>query len=651
MFERGSRFPAGRWLGLWLLAAAGSALAQREAASPPASAVNFSFDQVEVRAFVKLIGEMTGRRFVVDDAVKGQITVITPSVPLAEVYPLFVAILESVGCSVVEDEGLTRVVALPPRALPAAPVIGAAQPVPRTGVVTKVIRLQNARVADLRRALESFAGREKGLTIALVEATNHLIVTDTAENVRRLEQVIRELDQPGLGTVVEVLPLRFLDAAEVSQQLAAVFQRKERPAAALGAAAATAAARELALVPVAQANSLIVSGTPEELAEVRRVLAQVDIESPLGRGTLHAVFLKYISAEEAAKSLNALLDKTGVKDPQKPASRTLALEANPANNALLVYASPHEFDRVRSLIDELDQQPQQVLIEVVIFEKTLGDAFDWGVELAAVDAPASVGDTVIQAGSRPREQTEGILNALQSGLFPSGLSVALAHGNMLDAAGKVVSSYPAAINMDAIRKDRRFKVLSSVPLLAQNNQEATVSVVNNIPLLKSVTSAGTGSARDTIQNLERVDVGIKLTMTPHINPDGNVRLTLKPSIEAIIDPGSAEQPFTPTIARREVSTTVTVPDNQTVAISGLIREDHTRQVRKVPLLGSIPLLGWLFQDRSDATERTNLIILVSPHVVPGRAAAAALTREWSGKTGLGLSNLVEVTTGTVTNGP
>ena len=176
-------------------------------------------------------------------------------------------------------------------------------------------------------------------------------------------------------------------------------------------------------------------------------------------------------------------------------------------------------------------------------------------------------------------------------------------------------------------------------------------MVNNIPVLKSTIQGGSGTARDVIQNIDRLDVGIKLKMTPHVNPEGNVRLTLNPSIEAIIDPGPAGQPFTPTIARREVSTTVTVPNNQTIIITGLIREDRTTTVKKVPLLGSIPLIGWLFQTKSDGVERTNLIILVSPHIVTTQLAADALTRSWGDKAGVAASNITEMTSGAITNVP
>jgi general secretion pathway protein D len=155
--------------------------------------------------------------------------------------------------------------------------------------------------------------------------------------------------------------------------------------------------------------------------------------------------------------------------------------------------------------------------------------------------------------------------------------------------------------------------------------------------LKSTIAGGSGSARDVIQNIERMDVGIKLSLTPQIVPGGEVRMTLNTGIEAVIDPGPAGQ-FSPTIAKREVQTTVTVPDGQVIVIAGLTREDETRSVKRVPYLGAIPLLGRLFSRTVESKEKTNLLILVTPRIVRDERTAARVVEEWRGKTGLEAPN-------------
>lgn len=603
--------------------------------SLPTATVNFTFNQVDVRVFVKVIGELTGRRFIVDEAVKGQITVMAPRVPVDEAYPLFAKILESVGCALVEDGSVTRIVAMPARTTPSAPVIGENEKLTGSGLVTRVIRLKNTNVADLRKVLDTLTGREKGAAVAVLEASNHIIITDKADNIRRFEQVIAEIDKAGAGVTSEAIFLKYADASEFVDQ----YNRTSAARTMTIRDGVTARpGKDLVLLSSPQSNSIVLIGASADIAEVKKILKMVDVETGAGRGTLHAIFLNYIGAEEAAKSLNALLERSLGKDPPKAGDRRrMSVEASAANNALLVDATPMDFQIVKQLVGELDRIQEQVLIEVVIMEVSADDSLDVGVELTALNSPSKVGDTVVQGSTRLSDNPGSINDVIQNGVFPRGIMVGLAKGNRLDSSGNVVSSYPGLINLNALQAQGKVNILSSVPLVAQNNKEASVSVVNNIPMLKSTIQGGSGTSRDVIQNIDRADVGIKLKLTPHINPSNEVCMVLNPSIEAIIDKGTAGQ-YTPTIAKREVSTTVTVPDGRTIVISGLIREDRAESVRKIPILGSIPVIGVLFRHTVESKNRTNLIIFVTPRVMTGELAAKTVTESWSRRTGLNSTN-------------
>ncbi len=605
------------------------------AMASPQSSVNFTFSQVDIRTFVKIVGEITGKRFIVDESVKGQITVVAPKVPVAEAYPLFIRILESVGCAVVEEGNLNRIVVMPSRTIVSAPVIGEKGVIEGNGVITRVIRLKNTNVADLRKILDTLTGREKGASVAILESSNHIILTDTVNNVRRFEQIMAEIDKAGVGTTSEVVFLKNADAAEFVRQ----YNQAIGPRPVVRDGVSAPRGNELVMVSTPQSNSLILIGPASEIAEVKKLLALVDVETTTGHGNLHAVFLQYISADEAAKSLNALLERSLGKDPPKAGERRrLSVEASTANNALLVDASPMDFELLKSLITELDQIQEQVLIEVVIAEVSADDSYDVGVELTALNSPSKVGDSVIQGSTRLSDNSSSINDVIQNGVFPKGIMMGVARGTRLDSSGNVVSSYPGLININALQANGKVKILSSVPLVAQNNKEASVSVVNNIPILKSTIQGGSGTSRDVIQNIDRMDVGIKLKLTPRINPSNEVCMVLNPSIEAIIDSGPSGTQFAPTIAKREVSTTVTVPDGRTIVISGLIREDRSNVVRKIPILGSIPVVGFLFRRTVETKNRTNLIIFVTPHVTSTEGKAKAATDRWSQKTGLNITN-------------
>lgn len=577
--------------------------------------VNFNFDQVEIPVLIKLVGEMTGRRFVVGEEITGRVTVVTPQrIPVREAYPLLLSILESRGLSVVERGGVHHVIALPDRAVQTAPVVGPEdQPAEGAGVVTRVIRVQHVGVAELRRLLEPLVRGGKAGAIAAFPPTNHLIVTDTAENIRAIEKIVAELDRPGSARIVEVIELQHASPEDVARQVVAAMragatagERVQRHLQQVGEGMATLPA-DVVVVPSPRANSLLLVGTPVQLNELRDIVKRLDVPARSGYGRLHAIFLRYLTAEDAAKSLNALLQKAD-KEQRAP----IAIEPNPANNALIIDASPQDFEFVRALIEKLDQIPQQVLVEVLLAEVAVGRNLDLGVRLATVDEPKE-GSTSAIGVSRPGE-TDALAQFIEKGVFPQGLAIGVARGTVLDPrTGNAVPNVPLLI--EALAKSRDVKILSNVPLWAQNNSEASVSVVDNIPILRSTIEGGSGTARDIIQNIDRIDVGIKLKVTPHVNPDGEITLKLNPSIEAIVDQGPPGTTFAPTIAKREVSTTVTVPNGATVVISGLIREDRVEAINKVPVLGDIPLLGFIFRSKGQRTQRTNLLIFVTPRIV------------------------------------
>ncbi len=647
---------------LCLLAAA--CLLPALAADPPppaatnATFVNFNFDQVDVRFLVKLVGDITGRRFVVDRAVEGKVTVVTPAqIPADEVYPLLLAVLDASGFAVLDQDGIYRVIARERRPIPMAPVLAPGVSPAGAELVTKVIRLTHVSAAELRRMLEPMVDGGKTGALAALETTNHLVVTDTADNIRRLEAVIAQIDQPGAARITELYPLHHALARnmadELNQAISGLRARadtegeriRQRLARSEGAGAALA---DAVVVAAPHSNSLILAGTPAQVAEIKQLIARLDVEPQAVSGHLQALFLKYLSADDAAKSLTALLARNADKNAERS---TIAIEANLANNALMVDAAPQDFEMVRKLIEKLDLPPPQVLVEVMIAELTMGEGHDYGAEFMSSASPEQ-GSTVIVGGSRVSEGEDRLLAEVVSGVVPQGLTFGLANGSYTDANGNVVPRFPFLLNVNALKYDTNFKILSNVPLWAQNNQEASVTIGKNIPILKSTIEGGSGTARDVIENIDRIDVGIKLKVTPQVNPEGEVCMRLNPSIEAILEATTDGKAFTPTIARREVTTTLTVPSGETIVISGLIREDNVDKERRVPFLGSIPLLGWLFRHSVKAVERTNLLIFVTPTVARTREEAAALTSRWRAQAiGDAMPPAVSLPPVAATNGP
>ena len=583
---------------------------------------------------MKVVGEVTGRRFVVDGNIEGAVTVVSPKVPREEVYPLFLSILESVGYSVIEEGGVNRVVPLSGQSTLLGTVVGVDGTVPAKGMVTKVIRLEHVSATMVRSMLSTLGGGTARTTgIGAIEDTNHLVVTDTADNIRRLEQVIAEIDHPGLTRVMEVIPLKYAEADELAEEinraLAESLGRASRLKQRLGNEKPGSAISAVIASP--QANALVAVGTGSQVDSIRELVLKMDVDAASGRGRLNAIFLRYIDADDAATSISALLDKRG---DAKSGGRRLGLQANVSNNALLIDGSPADFETVKQLIEQLDRMPNQVLIDVRILEYSTNDGKDVGFTFAAVDAPEGVGDSVVQGAVALGDQGPAVLNAVQEGVFPGGLTVGVASGIRLDGDGNLVVGYPGVLNIDAIVTEGDFKVVSETTLQAQDNREATIGIVDEIPILSSTIEGGSGASRDVIQNIERIDVGIKLSITPHVIPGSqDVSMELAPSIEAVIESNS-ENALTPTIAKRQVSTMVRVANGDTAVIAGLTRRDEHEAISRVPYISRIPVVGQLFRRTVTRNKRTDLLILVTPHITTEASAADAQRERWQRETGL-----------------
>lgn len=601
-------------MGRWLAAAALSAVLAvpvRGATEPESSGrhVQFNFVQADIHSVTKIVGAYTGKTFIVPESVTGKVTILTQgTIPEEEVYPLFLSMLEGSGYTVAERGGIYRVVPLPG----GAPALATGSGIDG-GLVTKIIPVKNVNAAEIKRSFEPLVRGGKEGALEVFSPGNHLIVTDTAGNIERLEALVAELDQPGAGSTVEVVELHHASAEEVAKQLRATFGATDSAVNKVHrhfqqvAGGTGSLPTDFTVVEAPEANSLILVGMPSQIAETRRIIEKMDVESPHGFGRLNAIFLKYLSAEDAAKSLNALLGKGTEAEPSR---RSIAIEPSVPNNALLVDASTQDFEYVRRLVERLDVVPQQVLVEVLIAEVNLEEGLDLGVEWFGIDMPEGSGTGGF--GRTRYGDSDSMMSLLTEGSFPQGLALGIISGTFTGPDGTEYSQIP--MYLKAVARDRDLKILSNIPLWAQNNLEASVSVVENIPILKSSVE-GSGSDRDYIQNIERLDVGIKLKLTPQVNPDREIRLELNPSIESVVEESSEALRYTPTIAKREVKTTVTVPDRATVILSGLIREDTSQLRTKVPLLGDIPLLGFLFRSTTTVKKRTNLLIFVTPRIV------------------------------------
>ncbi len=606
-------------------------------AAAASESVNLSpLDRVKINVLAQMMSDASGRPFAVSGNLDTEFSVLVPDadtmeLSTADIYNFGLSILASAGLSVIDDGHTCRIVRLPEGGGLAVGATDGYNASPH-GLITKVFRLKNAAADDIRRVLEGGSGRKSWITV--LENSNIIVITDTAPTLDRVSKLIEELDRPGLARKTEIIKLTYADAESLSLQLNAIaaqsMQREgavvaQRVASASGATASRAILQSGIAIPAPKANSIILVGQESQIEEFKSLIKSLDIDTPTGNGHLNAIPLQYLKAEEVAKTLSTLLEKSAAKASGNNDIKRIAVEASTVNNSIIVDAAPGDFQVVKELIASMDVLPGQVHVSVMIAEVTDGDGFTWNPQLTMLDSPGN-GGNAISAGTRLNGgDSSSIIEGAVNGILPKGITAAVAHGS-----GDGIISYPAIVSLEALKSNSHVKIVSETSLQAQNNIEAEVKIVDDIPYLKSSVE-GSGSDRDYIQNVDRMEVGVSLKFTPYIVPGSLVRMALEPTIASVV---SDSNDLNPTIAKRSAKTTVTVPDTETIVIAGLTRTTTKTVKSRVPILGSIPLLGWLFRYENEVEETTNLLIFVTPSVIANPADADKTTEAWKLKTGI-----------------
>lgn len=626
-----------------VLTAAASAIAGGGAGAASSAPIDLGpMERVKIDVLAQMMSDASGRPFAISGGLDNEFSVLVPDGdPVAlspdEIYSFGLSILASAGLSVVDDGHTCRIVSLPEGgglAVGQADSAGAPDGQPAHGLVTRVFRLRNAAADDVRRVLEGGSGRKSWIT--MLENANLIVVTDTAATLSRVAALIDELDKPGLSRRTEVVNLAFADAAALAAQLNAIAASSvQSEGSAVAQRLATGASVPRAVlssgiaIPSPTANALVLVGQEAQIAEFKALIAKLDVDVPTGRGTLNTIPLQYLKAEDVAKTLSSLLEKSALK-AQGDDLKRIAVEASPVNNALVVDALPGDFRVVRQIVEAMDVLPGQVHVSVMIAEVTDSDGFTWNPQLTALDAPGKKGETRFSAGSRMAADSSSLVQGAVNGILPQGITAAFAHGSGYDADGNLRVSYPGVVSIEALKGNSHFNIVSETSLQAQNNIEAEVKIVDDIPYAKS-NIQGTGSDRETVQTIDRMEVGVSLKFTPYIVPGDLVRMALEPTIASVT---SAADVLNPTIAKRSARTTVTVPDSETIVIAGLTRTTTKKVENRIPILGSIPLLGWLFRYKNEVEEKTNLLIFVTPTIIATPGDAEDVSARLKLKTGI-----------------
>ena len=589
----------------------------------PSQPVSIDFNNVDINVLVKFISEMTGKNFIVDQRVKGKVTIISPSkISVDEAYRVFESVLEVHGYTTVEAGKIIKIVPAPDaRSKNIETRLREESSVAEDKVVTQLIPLKYANPSEVKKLLSPLVS--KSSVILDYPPTNMLIVTDVYSNIKRLQKIVETIDIMGIGQELSILPLNHANAKDLVKILQSVFTARKTKS------KKVAVTDTINFVADDRTNTLIVLASKTNTHRIKELVDMLDKETPKGKEGIHVYYLENAVAEDLAKVLQELPTQKSAqgssKDPKKAPviSSEVIIKADKATNSLIIMAEREDYNFLETIIKKLDIPRSMVYIECLIMEVNLDKDFNIGTEWTAAGETTYNGRQGAYGGGFSG-QDPGYSNIAGMGggisgvgTFPPGLSLGVL-GEFIEVGGIKFPSIAAVVQ--AYKKDKDVHILATPQLLTTDNEEASINVGKNVPF-QTRSAAETGI--ETYSSYEYRDVGITLKITPHISKERYVRLTIFEEITKL-DELATTSPDRPTTLKRTIETTVIVNDQNTIVLGGLIDDSFSRTENKIPCLGDIPLLGWFFKSVSESREKTNLFIFLTPHVIENEEEAAAI---------------------------
>ena len=610
--------------------------------------VTLNFSNTEIDAVVRAIAQFTGKVFIVDPRVKGTLTLsveqpLSPDQALAALS----AALRMQGVVLVESGGVVRVVPEADAKLQGG-AVQSGPPVTRGDeLVTQVFRLNYAAAASIVQVLRPLIAPNN--TISAFPANNTIVVTDFAENIRRIARIIAAVDTPA-GSEIDIVQLQHAIASDL-----AVLLGKILDAAAQGADAS----QRVTVLAEPTSNSLLIrSASPARVNLVRTLIAKLDQPAAVP-GNIHVVYLKNAEATRLARTLlgsggsdsaggltsstTPLAFQAAGRPPGSPqqtqpsgggqTAPTAAampvsgqvggaqIQADPTTNTLIITAPDAVYRQLRVVIDKLDVRRAQVFIESLIVEVTGDQAAEFGIQWqtglgntgAGSDGGVIAGTNFGAAGQNIR----GIAaNPTTAG---SGLNIGFVKGQItLPGIGTITNLQFLA---RALERNTKANILSTPNLMTLDNEEARIIVGQNVPFITGQFTTAASATVNPFQTIERRDVGLTLRVRPQISEGGTIKLVIYQEVSRVEDQSNPAGIIT---SMRAIETNVLVDDGSIVVLGGLVQDSVASNVEKVPLLGDIPLIGQLFRYETRRQQKTNLMVFLRPFVVRDENAGRSL---------------------------
>ncbi len=556
---------------------------------------SLNLNNVDIHSLIETVADATGKNFIVDPRITGNISVVT-STPMkaSQVYDVFLSILKVHGFSAIPNGNIVKII----------PNISAKQDGEESELhtrslngdeqLTRIVQVHHVDatmvVSTLLPLMPQYA------FMAAVPESNTIILSDTAANVNRLALMIKQIDTSD-AQKIEIISLRNANATDLIQPLNTLIASTNAGKTNLGGPP---------LVADDRSNSIIIGGDPDLRLQLRALIANLD--TPIEKdGDTEVIYLHYAVAKELVETLTGVGEKKdgNANQPKTQATteKTFDIRADDATNSLIITAPNEKMRSLKSVVKQLDIRRAQVHIEAIIAEVNYDKTQDIGVEwhtklvengVAVSSSPSSLGDIASNVGK--------------------GLSVGYLVGSELRAL------------LTAFAKDTNVNVLSTPSVVTMDNEEASMIVGQNIPILSGSFTAGAGLPANAVNTYTRQDVGVKLKVTPQINEGNAIKLKVKQEVSNV-ETSDTKGGGGATLNKREIDTSVLVDDGKILVLGGLIGDDVQVTVNKVPFLGDLPFLGFLFQSNTTTIVKKNLMVFLRPVIMRDPEKASLFTND------------------------
>ncbi len=625
--------------------------------------VNLDYVNAEIGEIAKSIAELTGKNFIIDDKVRGKITIISPNpVSVHEAYQAFVSALEVKNYTVVQAGKMLKIIPL--REMKKSPVPTDVRWAAGgdDAFVTRLIQMKFISASEIMKSLKNLISKNGDMIS--YEPTNTLIITESVGNIRRIMKIVNRLDQEGFQSNLEVIRLKYAPASDTAEKLKRIFDLKDSGISTPAGRKTSKTVRKATaptsvesggdsqfiskIMPDERTNSIIVLANQEGLKRIQEVIEKIDssIEDAANQGRIHVHYLQYADAVELAGTLTGIASQVGSRSSSsssrrgtdmfpragssnasrnRPAPPTnsqgttsgsllggeINITADAPTNSLVITASSSDYKSLLPVINRLDVRRSQAFIEAMIVEVDIDKAFDVGVanhagaQFGSNDNTTLFGATGFGSDSSLFLPTDvSALGGFTFGLQGRTVDIPVAGGETL-----TIPLYGSLFR--ALQTNGTINLLSTPNILTADNTEAEIIVGNVVPF---VTASGRDINNQPINQIQRENVAITLRVTPKINDSNDISMDIFQEIQDIV-PGANIETYGPTTSTRSAKTSVIVRDGQTITLGGLISDRETDSVSKVPILGDIPILGWLFKSKNKTRGKTSLVIFMTPTII------------------------------------